>query len=157
MKKLLPKLTERLVQHHSSASKIQVPKYTSPLPKEDNDKISHAWFWPRVGAFFKPKDVIVTETGMLSKEFSANRTILICVMTGTSNFGILDVPLPEKSVLLSQVLWGSIGWSVGRSSFILSWFHRPHLSQGARLEQRWLQETWDLEEPSSSSVMAACQ
>lgn len=140
MKQLLPKLTERLVQHHSSASKIQVPKYTSPVPNEDNDEITHAWFWPRVGAFFKPKDVIVTETGM-SKEFSPNKAIIIGVIIGTSNFGILDVPLPEKSVLLTQVLWGSIGWSVGRSSIISSWFRRPHLLQGARLEQRWLQET----------------
>lgn len=141
MKQLLPKLTERLAQHRSSASKIQVPKYTSPVPKEDNDEISHAWFWPRVGAFFKPKDVIVTETGMSSKEFSPSKAIITGVMIGTSNFGILDVPLPEKSVLLTQVLWGSIGWSVGRSSLLLSWFLRPHSLQGARLEQRWLQET----------------
>jgi len=34
---------------------------------------------------------------------------------GTSNFGIADVPLPEDSALINQILWGSIGWSVGRS------------------------------------------
>jgi len=32
---------------------------------------------------------------------------------GTANFGILDVRLPEKSILLNQVLWGSIGWAAG--------------------------------------------
>ena len=35
------------------------------------------------------------------------------VCPGTANFGILDVLLPEKSVLINQILWGSIGWSVG--------------------------------------------
>ncbi|KAF9468575.1 thiamine diphosphate-binding protein [Collybia nuda] len=94
MKQLLPKLTERLACYCDRASKIHIPQYTSPIPKEDNDLISHTWLWPRVGAFFKPKDVIITETG-------------------TSNFGISDVPLPEKSILVSQVLWGSIGWSIG--------------------------------------------
>ncbi|MCL6362630.1 hypothetical protein EXT49_21785, partial [Pectobacterium polaris] len=44
--------------------------------------------------FFKSGDIIVTETG-------------------TANFGIMDVPLPPKSHLLSQIFWGSIGWSVG--------------------------------------------
>ena len=33
---------------------------------------------------------------------------------GTSNFGILDVPFPEGSVFVSQILWGSIGWAVGQ-------------------------------------------
>lgn len=35
-------------------------------------------------------------------------------MLGTSNFGILDVPLPEESVFVSQILYGSIGWTVGK-------------------------------------------
>ncbi|RDB18060.1 putative pyruvate decarboxylase C13A11.06 [Hypsizygus marmoreus] len=94
MKQLIPKLTERLLFYRASASKIEVPRFIATVPEEAHDIISHTWFWPRVGKFFKPRDVIVTETG-------------------TANFGILDVPLPEKSVLVSQVLWGSIGWSVG--------------------------------------------
>lgn len=32
---------------------------------------------------------------------------------GTSSFGILDVPLPRGAVFVSQILWGSIGWTVG--------------------------------------------
>ncbi|KAF9565691.1 pyruvate decarboxylase THI3 [Agrocybe pediades] len=94
MKQLLPKLTERLQSFHSVASKIEVPPFIKQLPKEESTVISHLWFWPRLGYFFKQKDVIVTETG-------------------TANFGILDVPLPADSILVSQVLWGSIGWSVG--------------------------------------------
>ena len=34
-------------------------------------------------------------------------------MTGTSSFGVLDVPLPDGAVFVSQILWGSIGWTVG--------------------------------------------
>ncbi|KAF8964240.1 pyruvate decarboxylase THI3 [Flammula alnicola] len=94
MKHLLPKLTQRLQHFRSTLEKIEVPPFINKLPEEDNTIISHLWFWPRVGFFFKPKDIIVTETG-------------------TANFGILDVPLPADSVLLSQILWGSIGWSVG--------------------------------------------
>jgi hypothetical protein len=39
---------------------------------------------------------------------------------GTSNFGILDVPLPTGAILVNQILWGSIGWSVGQSLRLLS-------------------------------------
>lgn len=94
MKELLPKLTARLHAYSDAAQKLAVPKFVAPLPKEDHEIISHAWFWPRMGQFFRPKDVIVAETG-------------------TSSFGILDIPLPEDSVFLSQILWGSIGWTVG--------------------------------------------
>ncbi|KAF9013475.1 pyruvate decarboxylase THI3 [Cyathus striatus] len=94
MKYLLPKLTERLKSFHSIGSQLVVPKFVKEVPHEDTPIITHAWFWPRFGRFFQPKDVIVTETG-------------------TANFGILDIPLPPQSVLVSQILWGSIGWSVG--------------------------------------------
>nr|GAT60368.1 pyruvate decarboxylase [Mycena chlorophos] len=91
MKELLPQLTSRL----QPAKKLfPVPPFTAVLPQENNDIISQAYFWPRVGQFFKPQDVIVAETG-------------------TSSFGVLDVPFPDKSVFLSQILWGSIGWTTG--------------------------------------------
>ncbi|KAF9454735.1 pyruvate decarboxylase THI3 [Macrolepiota fuliginosa MF-IS2] len=96
MKHLLPKLTERLQHFYPIASKLPVAPFTDLVPtsQENDQTIVHAYFWPRVGQFFHPKDVIVTETG-------------------TANFGILDVPLPDGTKLISQVLWGSIGWSVG--------------------------------------------
>ncbi|KAH7927614.1 pyruvate decarboxylase [Leucogyrophana mollusca] len=94
MKQLLPKLTSHLRQFHEGASQLPVPHYKLDVPKEQDDKISHAFFWPRVGQFFQKKDVVVAETG-------------------TSSFGILDVPLPEQSVFLAQILYGSIGWSIG--------------------------------------------
>lgn len=92
MKSLLPKLTERLSKYQEGASRIPVPHYKLDVPKESDDKISHAYFWPRVGKFFRKQDIIVAETG-------------------TSNFGVLDVPMPDKSVFVSQILYGSIGWA----------------------------------------------
>lgn len=94
MKQLLPKLTVKLEGGRDKALQLHVPPFTAHIPEEADDIISHAWFWPRMSKFFKPKDVIVAETG-------------------TSSFGILDVPLPKDSVFLAQILWGSIGWSVG--------------------------------------------
>ncbi|KAJ6584893.1 thiamine diphosphate-binding protein [Mycena capillaripes] len=94
MKELLPLLTARLQPCSATARKIPVPDFTAVVPTEKDDIISQAWFWPRMGKFFKPQDVVVAETG-------------------TSSFGILDIPLPEKSVFVSQILWGSIGWTVG--------------------------------------------
>jgi pyruvate decarboxylase len=63
MKHLLPKLADRLQHFHVTASKIQVPALVNEIPEEDSQVITHAWFWPRLSLFFKPKDVIVTETG----------------------------------------------------------------------------------------------
>lgn len=63
MKWLLPKLTERLSKYKEGASRIPVPRYKLDVPKESDDNISHAYFWPRVGKFFRKQDVIVAETG----------------------------------------------------------------------------------------------
>ncbi|OCH83963.1 pyruvate decarboxylase [Obba rivulosa] len=94
MKRLLPKLTARLHSFKEGADKLVVPKFGQPVPQDSDTTITHEWLWPRVGEFFKPKDVIVAETG-------------------TSSFGILDVKLPSGAVFVSQILWGSIGWTVG--------------------------------------------
>jgi pyruvate decarboxylase len=93
-KKLLPNLTAKLAEFKEVAQKIPVPSFVFPVPDEPNDIISQAYLWPRVGQFFKPKDIILAETG-------------------TSSFGIIDVPLPKEATLVTQVLWGSIGYTVG--------------------------------------------
>lgn len=61
---------------------------------DESPTITQAWFWPRVGEFLKKGDIVVTETG-------------------TANFGIWETKFPPDVKALSQVLWGSIGWSVG--------------------------------------------
>ncbi|KAI0688327.1 pyruvate decarboxylase [Cytidiella melzeri] len=94
MKRLLPKLTEHLEAFKEESQKLTVPHFTLPVPEEADGAITHAWLWPRVGQFFKSGDVVVAETG-------------------TSSFGVLDVPLPEGAIFVSQILWGSIGWALG--------------------------------------------
>jgi len=99
MKHLLPKLTARLHVLDSPASAASVPPFRAILPKAGEDPfgeeiISHLYFWPRMSQFIRPEDVVVTETG-------------------TSNFGALEMPLPAKTICLSQILWGSIGWATG--------------------------------------------
>ncbi|KIK57416.1 hypothetical protein GYMLUDRAFT_46289 [Collybiopsis luxurians FD-317 M1] len=99
MKHLLPKLTSALSSSSSiksSTLSVSVPKWTYPIPQDPSsgDIISQAWLWPRIGEFLRPKDVVVAETG-------------------TSAFGVLDIPFPDGAVFVSQILWGSIGWTVG--------------------------------------------
>ncbi|KAJ3781340.1 pyruvate decarboxylase [Lentinula aff. detonsa] len=96
MKYLLPKLTSALTSASlkSLTLSIPVPKWTHPLPQESDEIISQAWLWARIGQFLQPKDVVIAETG-------------------TSAFGVLDIPFPDGAVFISQILWGSIGWTVG--------------------------------------------
>jgi pyruvate decarboxylase len=75
------------------------PTFSNDIPKEEQSTskdsvIKHAWFWPRMGQWLKPNDIVITETG-------------------TSNFGIWTTKFPEHVMAISQVLWGSIGYSVG--------------------------------------------
>ncbi|KAJ7931026.1 thiamine diphosphate-binding protein [Mycena leptocephala] len=93
MKGLLPRLTAQL-KPTPAARRVPIPKFIAVLPKEDSETITHAWLWPRMSKFFHARDVIVAETG-------------------TSNFGVVDVPMPEQAVFVSQMLWGAIGWTLG--------------------------------------------
>ncbi|OAA49538.1 Pyruvate decarboxylase/indolepyruvate decarboxylase [Metarhizium rileyi] len=61
---------------------------------DESATITQAWFWPRLGEFLSDRDIVITETG-------------------TASFGIWDTKFPPGVTALSQVLWGSIGWSVG--------------------------------------------
>lgn len=75
------------------------PAVSNEIARQDQDLsndqvISHAWLWPRVGQWLLPNDIVITETG-------------------TANFGIWETRFPEGVTALSQVLWGSIGYSVG--------------------------------------------
>lgn len=74
MKHLLPKLTAALEEFKAGAQEIPVPPFSGDVPQEASEILTHSWFWPRVGKFFKPKDVVVAETG-------------------TSSFGMIDVPV----------------------------------------------------------------
>jgi pyruvate decarboxylase len=62
--------------------------------EDPSETITQAWVWPLIGEFLEENDLVVTETG-------------------TANFGIWETRFPPGVTALSQVLWGSIGWSVG--------------------------------------------
>ena len=94
MKPLLPKLSARLAEWRDIALKKEVPRYKAVLPNDASEVITHDYLWPRIGIFLRSGDVVVSETG-------------------TSSFGVLDVPFPDDATLVTQILWGSIGWTVG--------------------------------------------
>jgi len=56
--------------------------------------ITQARFWPRIAAFLREDDLVVAEAG-------------------TAIFGIIGLRLPKGVTFLSQLLWASIGYSVG--------------------------------------------
>ncbi|KAI5842474.1 thiamine diphosphate-binding protein [Morchella snyderi] len=91
-RKLLDTLDYSKIQKHATA------EISNTIPRRERESISseinHAYFWPRVGQWLNPGDVVITETG-------------------TSNFGILETRFPKDVTAISQVLWGSIGYSVG--------------------------------------------
>lgn len=95
MKPLLPKLSARLAEWRDIALKKEVPRYKAVLPNDASEVITHDYLWPRIGIFLRSGDVVVSETG-------------------TSSFGVLDVPFPDDATLVTQILWGSIGWTVGK-------------------------------------------
>jgi pyruvate decarboxylase len=93
-------LLRRLAQNIDTSKLTRSPNPV-PVPKnrvaENSGKseiITQAMIWPTVGEFFQENDIVVTETG-------------------TANFGIWETKFPPGVTALSQVLWGSIGWSVG--------------------------------------------
>ncbi|KAM3497481.1 hypothetical protein MY10362_009172 [Beauveria mimosiformis] len=94
MKGVLRRLNDAL--EPSKLSVTQVSAFKNEVQENDDGTptITQAWFWPRVGEFFAKDDIVVTETG-------------------TANFGIWSSKFPSGVAALSQVLWGSIGWSVG--------------------------------------------
>lgn len=93
MKGVLRKLTEAL-DSSSFQGLAKLPPSVAALDNSDSQVITQSWFWPRLSGFLQPRDVVVTETG-------------------TANFGIWNTKMPDSAAALNQVLWGSIGWSVG--------------------------------------------
>ncbi|CAL5870387.1 uncharacterized protein PFLUO_LOCUS4623 [Penicillium psychrofluorescens] len=88
----------KIIQRMGTLSPASVPQVNNRLPdselKSSDQTITHAWLWPTVGQWLKPHDIVLTETG-------------------TANFGIWDTRFPAQVTAISQVLWGSIGYSLG--------------------------------------------
>ncbi|CAX42054.1 pyruvate decarboxylase isozyme, putative [Candida dubliniensis CD36] len=95
MKELMQALNKKI----SSVLINYVPKSVPRVklvntPTEVSAPLTQAWFWTRVSSWFKEEDIIITESG-------------------TAAHGILEARFPNNVVGISQILWGSIGYSVG--------------------------------------------
>jgi pyruvate decarboxylase len=68
----------------------------SASPAEESfppEAITHEYLWPRIGSWLEPNDILLTETG-------------------TAYLGAWSAKLPENVSVISQVLWGSIGFTL---------------------------------------------
>lgn len=85
----------KLLKPSDGTNLTPVPKLLrEPSEPADDTPLTHKFLWPRISGFLKPGDIIITETG-------------------TSSFGVTSIVYPENVSGISQVLWGSIGYSVG--------------------------------------------
>ncbi|KAK9898845.1 pyruvate decarboxylase [Cystobasidium minutum MCA 4210] len=95
--KLIPEMA-KVARTKSSSQKVAIPKNAGlslpPSGPASDDPLSQDTFWSMWTNFFKAGDVVLADTG-------------------TSNFGILDVRFPSKTELVTQILYGSIGWACG--------------------------------------------
>jgi len=95
LQKLLKSLDFKKIRCTNKSAKSEPPELINEeFVKTDGEAITHSWFWPHIGNWLQENDVVVTETG-------------------TANFGIVETRFPKGVTAISQVLWGSIGYSVG--------------------------------------------
>ncbi|KAI5307304.1 Pyruvate decarboxylase 1 [Ascosphaera pollenicola] len=106
----------RIVERMGDLNVKWESKLANVIPKDKKTSMSptitHHWMWPAIGQWLRNNDIIITETG-------------------TANFGIWETRFPRGASNISQVLWGSIGYSVGAC-------------QGAVLAARDLVEAGDI-------------
>ncbi|BGP38108.1 hypothetical protein JCM10449v2_002035 [Rhodotorula kratochvilovae] len=92
---LLPVLAKVLKRKTLPAPELPLASAALAIPPgAPSDLITHDLLWPLVGGFLRENDIVVAEVG-------------------TAAFGLLTLPLPKGATFVSQVLWGSIGWTPG--------------------------------------------
>lgn len=89
------KLTSALKNYNPEAHPVpSVKEINSVTPEPDHTLLQQKWFWTELSSWLQEGDIIITETG-------------------TSAFGIASTKFPKNTIGISQVLWGSIGFTVG--------------------------------------------
>ncbi|GAA5797549.1 thiamine diphosphate-binding protein [Helicostylum pulchrum] len=91
MGEFLPLLTKALPK---SPRVFNLGPRHHPAPIEPGTEITHNYFWNKIPEYMEPNAIIVSETG-------------------TSEFASFNLKAPKNAIFISQVLWGSIGFSVG--------------------------------------------
>lgn len=90
---VLPALIKQLCEYHYSGEKVQ--RNAVPVPtKAQNQPITQAWLWPRIGQFWQENSIVIADIG-------------------SPIFGTLPIRLPDNISYISQPVWSSIGYSVG--------------------------------------------
>jgi len=94
MNNVLRRVTKGMKKFHTKS--VSTHEVKKPEENGSDNVITHAWLWPHFTAFFKENDIILTETG-------------------TSGYGVFETRFGKKTIGISQVLWGSIGFAFGAS------------------------------------------
>ncbi|QGN17490.1 Pyruvate decarboxylase [Kluyveromyces marxianus] len=95
MKFVLQKLLTKVKDAAKGYKPVPVPHAPRDnKPVADSTPLKQEWVWTQVGKFLQEGDVVLTETG-------------------TSAFGINQTHFPNDTYGISQVLWGSIGFTGG--------------------------------------------
>jgi indolepyruvate decarboxylase len=85
------------------------PRKSVPPRIASPSKLSQAWFWQRMAAFVQPDDIVVAENG-------------------TSLSGVTAMPLPTRTQVICQALWGAIGYSLPAAfGSLMAAPHRRHV------------------------------
>jgi pyruvate decarboxylase len=92
-------LLQELIKQVGESVKDYKPKPVPQLPKPNLDAdpksiVKQNHLWNALSAWLREGDIVITETG-------------------TAGFGIMQTVFPKNTTGISQVLWGSIGFSVG--------------------------------------------
>lgn len=91
LRKLLQTVPEA-VKNYKPGPIPAPPTPNSEVP--DSASLKQEWLWKQVGKFLREGDIVITETG-------------------TAAFGINQAHFPNHTYGISQVLWGSIGYTTG--------------------------------------------
>lgn len=85
---------ERITKKIQKNSFEPVSKYNGYTKIEaKNEQLSSNYIYPRLQEFFKPDDIVITETGTIPQ-------------------GLFPIKFPNSINILSQMLWCSIGWAL---------------------------------------------
>ncbi|AMD19206.1 HBR305Wp [Eremothecium sinecaudum] len=95
MKFALQKLVKMISDINLDYTPTPVPTVKAGAKVDDpSTPLKQEWIWENVSKFFQEGDIIITETG-------------------TAAFGIVQSKFPKDAYGISQVLWGSIGFTTG--------------------------------------------
>jgi indolepyruvate decarboxylase len=89
---------EQLIRRLPRRTDVKGPKAKRPIdPKlSAGDPITADYLYASLAKFFKPDDIIISETG-------------------TATYGLLPIFLPKGASFHNQTLWGAIGWATPAS------------------------------------------